>query len=148
VHLVSAFQHSVYLELAIIDLEQIGISKEDILALPLDKNGPNNTSVRTSHKDGTSMVDLVFILSSIFMLLGAIYGFVLKWGPILWGLIGIIVGALIGLAIELLLAGMNVFKQSLKLMSFSLLIAMTVRQRPWSEYCGITKPSELLNNPG
>ena len=111
-HLVSVFQHSMYLELAIIDLEQMGISKENIMALPLDKNSPNRPSVQAAHQDGTSYVDLVFIFGMLFMLLGAIYGFVLAWGPVIWGLIGIVVGALIGLLIEVLIAGKKVFQRS------------------------------------
>lgn len=111
-HLVSAFQHSVYLELAIIDLEQMGISKENILALPLDKNNPNPPSVQAAHKDGTSYVDLVFIFGMVFMLLGAIYGFVLAWGPIIWALLGMVGGALFGLLTEMLIAGRKVFQKS------------------------------------
>jgi hypothetical protein len=111
---VSAFQHSFYLELAIIDLEQIGVPKENILALPLDKNNPNPPSVKAAHKDGTSYVDLVFIFSMVCMLLGAIYGFIWAWGPIIWGLIGMVVGALIGLFIEFLLAGKKVFQKSIR----------------------------------
>lgn len=113
-HLVSAFQHSYYLELAIIEMEQMGISKENILTLSLNKNNPNPPSIKASHRDGTSYVDLVFIFSMVFMLLGAIYGFIWTWGPIIWGLIGLIVGALIGLAIEVALSGRKVFKKSMK----------------------------------
>ncbi|MPM93783.1 hypothetical protein SDC9_140925 [bioreactor metagenome] len=36
------------------------------------------------------------------MLLGAIYGFILAWGPIWWGLIGLVCGAAIGLFIKLI----------------------------------------------
>jgi len=35
------------------------------------------------------------------MLLGTIYGFILQWGPIWWGLIGAIGGFIIGLIIKL-----------------------------------------------
>ena len=35
------------------------------------------------------------------MLLGSIYGFILAWGPIWWGLIGLLSGAVIGFAIKL-----------------------------------------------
>ncbi|KPV41794.1 hypothetical protein [Alicyclobacillus ferrooxydans] len=99
-HLVSVFQHSIYLELAIIDLEQMGIAKENILALPLDKNGPNPPSFQAAHEDAVSYVDLAFILAMVFMLLGGIYGFILAWGPIIWALIGMVVGALLGLFID------------------------------------------------
>lgn len=37
------------------------------------------------------------------MLLGAIYGYVLKWGPIIWGIIGAVSGLLLGFLIKLLL---------------------------------------------
>lgn len=36
------------------------------------------------------------------MLLGAIYGMILKWGPILWGLIGLIGGLLLGFLFKLM----------------------------------------------
>lgn len=111
-HLVSVFQHSIYLELAIIDLEQMGVSKENILALPLDKNSPNPPSVQVVHQNGTSYVDLIFICGLIGMLLGAIYGFVLSWGPVIWGLIGMVVGSLVGLLIEVLISGKKVFQRS------------------------------------
>lgn len=111
-HLVSVFQHSMYLELALIDLEQIGIPRDTILALPLDKNKSNPTTVQVSHQEGKSYADLLFICGMIGMLLGAIYGFILTLGPVIWGLIGMIVGALIGLLIELLLSGRKVFQRS------------------------------------
>jgi hypothetical protein len=34
------------------------------------------------------------------MLLGTVYGYVLKWGPIIWGLIGAIFGMLLGFLIK------------------------------------------------
>ena len=46
------------------------------------------------------------------MLLGAIYGFVLDWGPVIWGLIGMIIGALVGWLIELLTSGWKMFQRN------------------------------------
>ena len=111
-HLVSVFQHSLSLELAIIDLEQIGISKERILALPLDKDKSHLPSLQMGHQEGHSYVDLIFICGMVGMLLGAIYGFVLAWGPVIWGLIGMIIGALVGLLIELLTSGKKMFQRN------------------------------------
>lgn len=111
-HLVSVFQHSIYLELAIIDLEQVGISRQKILALSSNKNSSNATSIQASHQEGKSYVDLLFICGTVGMLLGAIYGFILAWGPLIWGLIGMIVGVLIGLLIELLISGTQMFRRS------------------------------------
>ncbi|MDO8159591.1 hypothetical protein FKQ51_19980 [Bacillus toyonensis] len=34
------------------------------------------------------------------MLLGGIYGFVLAWGPIIWLIIGLVFGAILGIAIS------------------------------------------------
>ncbi|MCF8567578.1 hypothetical protein LLE49_22925 [Alicyclobacillus tolerans] len=79
-HLVSVFQHSIYLELAIIELEQQGIPEGKILALPLDKHIPTPPSTQAVHRDGRSYVDLLFIFGMVGMLLGAIYGFVLALG--------------------------------------------------------------------
>lgn len=39
--------------------------------------------------------------ATIFSVLGAIYGFVLYWGPIIWGLLGLVGGFFLGLIIEL-----------------------------------------------
>jgi len=36
--------------------------------------------------DGISLFDGAAVLGAVFMELGVIYGFVLKWGPIAWGL--------------------------------------------------------------
>lgn len=103
-NLFSVFQHSVYLELAIIGLEQNGIRKENIFAVPLDKRGDQWRDVQTSHQDARSKVDLVFILGAVFMLLGAIYGFRLHLGPVLWALFGLLFGAGVGFGVELLVA--------------------------------------------
>lgn len=99
--IISTFKHSAYLELALNLLEQKGISKNNLLVAPLQK--PDDTpasELQAAHQNGKSPVDKAFIFAMIFMLLGAIYGFVLEWGPIIWALIGIVVGAVAGLAWE------------------------------------------------
>ena len=53
------------------------------------------------HSDGVSLIDLGAVLGAIFMVLGSIYGFVLKWGPIWWALIGAISGFVLGILIKL-----------------------------------------------
>ena len=52
------------------------------------------------HSDGVSMIDGGAVLGSAFMVLGVIYGFVLTWGPIIWGLIGLATGFLLGFIID------------------------------------------------
>lgn len=97
--IIATFKHSAYLELALILLEQKGILKDNVLVAPLDKQIRDDdvSDIKIVHQDGKSQFDKAFIFATIFMLLGAIYGFVLPWGPIIWSLIGIVVGAVIGL---------------------------------------------------
>ncbi|HEX2926931.1 MAG TPA: hypothetical protein VHP38_11875 [Ruminiclostridium sp.] len=103
-HIIATFEHSIYLEKAITEIQIQGIKKEDILAVPMDKRNEKRKIFDTIHEsDGLSMIDLAAILGTIFMLLGTIYGFELKLGPIFWGLAGLIAGAITGLAIKLVI---------------------------------------------
>ena len=101
--IIASFMYSTHLELAICYLEQKGIQREKIFAVPLDKRDEQRKVFDTiTQSDGASLFDLAIILATFCMLGGTIYGFVLKWGPILWGVIGSIIGALIGLAIDII----------------------------------------------
>jgi hypothetical protein len=96
---ISIFEHSLALELAISELENHHIEKERILAASVNKNVVEKKYLDPFNADGLNL----FLVSGIgmsVMLLGTMYGFVLYWGPILWGLIGLIVGSIIGLAID------------------------------------------------
>lgn len=98
------FENSIFIELAITALEQNGISNDKILAAPLDKRSEPRKLFDTIHRaDGLSLFDAAAMLGTCFMLLGAIYGYVLKWGPIIWGIIGAVSGLLLGFLIKLLL---------------------------------------------
>jgi len=110
--IIATFNHSAYLELALVLLEQKGFSKGSILAAPLEKQPREDKSeFNVVHKSGESAYDLAFIFAMIFMLLGAIYGFLLEWGPIIWSIIGIVLGAVLGLILEVLM-GKIPFKTS------------------------------------
>ncbi|MDH7479874.1 MAG: hypothetical protein QHH02_07680 [Syntrophomonadaceae bacterium] len=100
----AAFDHSYHLELAITDLEKRGIQRKNIGAVPLDIKKEPPRLLDTLHRaDGISLFDGAVILGTVFMILGAIYGFVLRWGPIIWGLIGLFAGAALGFALDSLL---------------------------------------------
>jgi hypothetical protein len=104
VYIVSTFEHSVYLELAITEIEMKGIKKENIMAISLDKKGEQRALFDSiHHSDGLSLLDLPAILAVIGGIFGGIYGFVLKWGPLLWGLIAICIGFISGLIIKLII---------------------------------------------
>lgn len=102
-YIVSTFDHSVYLELAITAIQMKGIKKENIMAVPIDKKGEQAALFDSMHSsDGLSLFDMPVILATVFAIFGGIYGFVLKWGPLIWGLIGIAIGFLLGIFIKII----------------------------------------------
>lgn len=112
-YIVSTFEHSRYLELAITAMQMKGIKKENILAVPMDKRAEQQGLFDSMHySDGLSLLDLPIILSAFGTLMGAIYGFILVWGPIIWGIIGMVGGGALGLAIKLFLARKKTTRQS------------------------------------
>ncbi|MDF2674384.1 MAG: hypothetical protein K0R09_2652 [Clostridiales bacterium] len=104
VYIVSTFDHSIYLELAITAIQMKGINKENIMAISMDQKSEKVMFFDSIHSsDGLSLFDLPAILAVIGGIFGGIYGFVLKWGPLLWGLIAIFAGFSIGLIIKLII---------------------------------------------
>lgn len=98
---IATFENSLFIEMAISALEQKGIPKEKIFAAPLDKQKEPRQVFDTIHRaDGISLFDAGAILGTCLMLLGAIYGYVLEWGPIIWGIIGALSGLTIGILIK------------------------------------------------
>ncbi|WP_314733395.1 hypothetical protein [Anaerobacillus sp. CMMVII] len=64
---VSSFEQSASLELAIINLEQNGIEKEKILAVPFDKRREERKLFDTIHRsDGVSLFDISAALATVF----------------------------------------------------------------------------------
>jgi hypothetical protein len=97
----STFEHSFYLELAISLLEEKGIHKERIFAVPLDNRTEDRRLFDTIHRsDGVSLIDIAMVLATAFAVIGASIGFKLAWGPIYWGLIGAILGFILGFGIK------------------------------------------------
>ena len=100
-YVLASFNYSFHTELAITELIEKGIKNEQILALPLELRGePRQIMDTIHHSDGVSMIDGGAVLGSALMVLGVIYGFLLTWGPIIWGLIGLVVGFLLGFLID------------------------------------------------
>lgn len=98
----STFENSIYLELAIATLEKRGVKKEDIFAVPLDNRMENPKLFDSIHSsDGTSMIDVAIALATAFSVVGTSIGFILTWGPIVWGAISAIIGFGIGFLIRL-----------------------------------------------
>lgn len=94
------FEHSIYLEKAISELEEEGI--KNIIAVPLDNRKEERKLFDNIHQsDGVSIISKCMIFAFLFSTIGACRGFVMEWGPIIWGLIGAGSGFLLGFLIEL-----------------------------------------------
>ncbi|QBP40234.1 hypothetical protein [Paenisporosarcina antarctica] len=102
-YVMSTFEHSIYVELALSALEMKSISKENILAVPLNNRKEDRKLFDTIHySDGLSLFDLAVSLATAFAVVGSSVGFRLEWGPIIWGILYAIIGFIIGLLINLL----------------------------------------------
>lgn len=102
-YIISTFEQSLSLEKAITAVQIKGIAKENILAVSMDKKSEQpNLFDKIYSSDGLNLLDLSFLLGSVFSLFGVIYGFILTWGPIIWGLIGILAGFAVGFSTKLL----------------------------------------------
>ncbi|TMU88350.1 hypothetical protein FGG79_02680 [Bacillus sp. BHET2] len=108
----STFENHVFLEIAIAGLEKVGITKEDIFAVPLDNRKEKRKIFDTLHRsDGISLIDMAMPMATACAVITASIGFELKWGPIYWGLIGAVGGFVLGLAIRLILVSKSNQKQ-------------------------------------
>ncbi|EWG10942.1 hypothetical protein [Cytobacillus firmus] len=99
--IISTFEHSSYLELAITALEKEGVKKDSILAVPLINRVEERRLFDTLHRaDGISLFDKGAAIATAFSVIGASVGFILEWGPIYWGLIGAATGFILGFIID------------------------------------------------
>lgn len=102
--IVASFEYCYHTELAISELAEKGIDRDHILAVPLEVRGETRELLDSiHHSDGVSMIDGGFLLGTACMTLGVILGFNLHWGPIIWGLIFLIGGVILGCLFDYLL---------------------------------------------
>jgi hypothetical protein len=100
-YIVASFEYSIQLEIVISEIERIGVTKDQILTIPLDKRVEEAKLFDSIHRsDGISLVDLAAIIGTVFMLLGVIYGYKLTIGPIFGGLLGLVTGLILGFCID------------------------------------------------
>lgn len=103
-HVIASFEYSTELELAITRIEQLGLSRDRILAAPLEQKIKERRVFDSINRaDGVGTFDGAMALGTAFMVLGTIYGFVLRWGPIVWGLIGLFIGFALGFLLDYLI---------------------------------------------
>jgi hypothetical protein len=129
-HVISSFDHSIYVELVITALIEEGIPKNNIFSVSLDKRKEKPRMFDTLHQsDGISLFDTGAAFGTALAVIGSSYGFVLKGGPILWGCIGAIAGFLIGFVIDLLVKRKNPNNQTKGKMSEVVLLVDCSKQQ-------------------
>ncbi len=122
-YVVSTFEQSVKIEMALTSIQMKGIPKDHILAVPLDTRAPVPMLFDRLHStDSRSMLDIPIILAALFALFGLIYGFLLTWGPVMWALIGTGFGFGLGLIIKLLTIKREEKKQTKKLSTVVIMV--------------------------
>jgi hypothetical protein len=100
--IIAAIDHSPFVEMIIHDIEKLGVPPQNIVALPLENLDTQIHILDTIDRvDGRSVLDGAMMVGTIFAVLGAIYGFIWEWGPIIWGLLGLAGGFILGLLIEI-----------------------------------------------
>lgn len=101
----SVFELTSKLEEALTSLETKGISKNAILAVPLNRRNEGKNLFDTAHySDNASTLALPFVFATMGSFLGGVIGFQLHWGPVLWCLIGGVAAGLFGLCISVIRA--------------------------------------------
>ncbi|MGX1264437.1 hypothetical protein RKD55_002241 [Rossellomorea marisflavi] len=110
--IIASFNHSTYIEMAIVKLEEKGM--EDLYAIPLESRQKETRLFDSIHySDGHSLLNKGMFLAVIFSVITTSRGFVLDWGPIYWGLIGAGSGLVLGFLIDLFLVKFKERKQTL-----------------------------------
>lgn len=103
-YIFASFEQDAFLEIALADLTRMGFTPKQILVVPLTKTTRKISVLdKMYHADGFSVLDGAAFLGAVCMLFGVIYGSVWYWGPIIWGLIGLLFGSVVGLALDWLL---------------------------------------------
>lgn len=102
-NIVASFDHTVYLELAIKELENHGIGKQNIFAIPLSEKKKPKKNSELVRGSGFSLLDGTFAFGTVCSLFGVVYGFIWPGGPVLWGLIGLVIGWAVGFLFDFIL---------------------------------------------
>jgi hypothetical protein len=100
-HIVVGFQSNKFLEMAIEEVQDSGIGKEQIVVIEM-KNQEQNKQVFDTilYSDGYSILDGMAAWSVVGSLIGIIWGSRIVIGPIATGLLGFAIGASIGYILD------------------------------------------------
>jgi hypothetical protein len=102
--IISTFEHSIEVEEALAVLENMGLSRNEIMTVMMDnyqKITDHNFNSNPNKK--TLAFEVGMATSTGFTVIGVSYGFMLDWGPIIWGVLSAICGFIIGYSITRLI---------------------------------------------
>jgi hypothetical protein len=100
-HVIASFHYSTYIEIALSELESLGIERKRLIAVPLETRPGGRAAFDTMHRsDGQSYLDAGMALGAAVSVVTASLGMTLAWGPVYWGLIGAATGFAVGFAID------------------------------------------------
>ncbi|TLS52958.1 hypothetical protein FE782_06190 [Paenibacillus antri] len=100
-HVIASFHYSTYIEIALAELEQQGIERKRLIAVPLETRPSGRSMIDTMHRsDGESLIDAGMALGAASSVVTASLGMTLAWGPVYWGLIGAAGGFTVGFLID------------------------------------------------
>jgi len=92
----ATFLKNEFIELAIEALKEGGIQSQQIFSTSLSNKPFKHFFDSIHHSDGISYFDLGASLATASSVIGASIGYRLTWGPIIWGVIGAVIGFLLG----------------------------------------------------
>jgi hypothetical protein len=95
--IISIFEQSIELEQALAEIEK-NIKREDIMIVFMDKD--KDSTIYGEHSP--QAFEIGISVGTGAAVIGASAGFVLTWGPIIWGLIGAMAGFFVGIGFYLL----------------------------------------------
>ncbi|MCY9662656.1 hypothetical protein P5G65_22680 [Paenibacillus chondroitinus] len=112
--IIATFEYSNFIEIAITELEEKGITA--IYAVPLDLRKKEPRLLDSIHRaDGLSFIDKGMIFAFMLATIGASKGFVWQGGPIIWGIVGAVLGFLLGVVLNWLIYLLKREKNQLQL---------------------------------
>lgn len=92
-YIFATYHYTLDLEVAIARLEEQGVGKDKIMAVPLKRQRAAVGILDAIHdSDGMSLLGGALAFGTATMVLATIYGFIWYWGPIVWGLAGLFCG--------------------------------------------------------
>ncbi|MEF2968687.1 hypothetical protein V3851_23070 [Paenibacillus sp. M1] len=99
--IVGTFRYSLELEQALSDLETLGINRDQLLVVCMDSDAGDFLSLKQRAAGSNSNgIEIGLACATALSVIGSSVGFILSWGPVIWGLITAFIGFGLGFGIN------------------------------------------------